>query len=492
MGKVQRSEGDESLAVEGGSKGKGKDTKEKGNKDKGKGKKGKKGVCYICGSSEHWKRDCPKNDEGKSGGGKKGEKDQAGSSANAVAEDSETGDESLAAEANYVNDPGLWTQTEIFDSGSSRHISPYRSSFVSFEPIKPCPLRAANRQQFNAVGKGDIKLTVPNGSGVSMLHLRNVLYSPEAGYTLVSIGRLDDDGYSTTFSNGRCVIHGRNGECVADIPRNEKGLYKFVRDTREEVNAVDESPTLEALHRRLGHISLSTLQRLSADDLICGIKLPNVKGAKSISCDSCVYGKAIRSPITKMRTSERAKGVGDEVHSDVWGPARTSTKRGKRYYVSFTDDNSRWTHIEPLRRKSDVFGAYKRFEAWLETQFGARIKVLRSDRGGEYTSDEFQAYLKSRGTETRLTVHDTPQHNGVAERRNRTILERVRTLLHSSHLPRNLWAEAANHVVWVMNRTGTRALKKTTPYGILHRRKPNLEGLPEWGSMVWVCYELSN
>lgn len=105
----------------------------------------------------------------------------------------------------------------------------------------------------------------------------------------------------------------------------------------------------------------------------------------------------------------------------MWGPARVATKKGRCYYVTFTDDYSRWTHIEFLTNKSDVFDAYKRFEAWCETQFDVRIKVLHSDRGGEYTSEEFQRYLKSRGTEIKLTVHDTPQHNGVAERRNRTI-----------------------------------------------------------------------
>ncbi len=181
------------------------------------------------------------------------------------------------------------------------------------------------------------------------------------------------------------------------------------------------------------------IRRLVAQGLVDGINFSDISRTTTISCDSCTFGKSTRKPISKIRMDERGKALGDEVHTDVWGPARTATKKGKCYYVTFTDDYSRWTYIEFLKQKSEVFGAYKRFEAWFNTQFGVRIKSLRSDRGGEYTSKEFQDYLKSRGTEMKLTVHDTPQHNGIAERRNRTILERVRTSLHASGLPRFLW-----------------------------------------------------
>jgi hypothetical protein len=205
-----------------------------------------------------------------------------------------------------------------------------------------------------------------------------------------------------------------------------------------------------------------------------------------IPCDSCAYAKATRLPIAKVHEGERASCTGEKIHSDVWGPAKTATKKGKRYYVTFIDDFSRWLHIEFLESKSDVFNAYKRFEAWCETQFGVRIKVLHSDRGGEYTGNEFQDYLKSRGTEIQLTVHDTPQHNGVAERRNRTIVERVRALLHASRLPKSLWAEAAAHVAWLMNRSGTKAVIGMTPFEAVYGKKPDLADLHEWGEDVWV------
>ena len=98
-------------------------------------------------------------------------------------------------------------------------------------------------------------------------------------------------------------------------------------------------------------------------------------------------------------------------------------------------------------------------------------------------------YLQKQGTEQKLTVHDTSSQNGVAERKNRTILERVRALLHASGLPKNLWGEAARHVVWLMNRTSTKAVDGKTPYEAIFGKKPNLRGLKEWGEKCWVRVE---
>ena len=103
--------------------------------------------------------------------------------------------------------------------------------------------------------------------------------------------------------------------------------------------------------------------------------------------------------------------------------------------------------------KSNAFSAYLEFKSWLKTQHGAPIKRLRSDRGGEYLSDEFSHHLKCNGTERKLTTHDTPEHNSIAERLNQTLVECMCTILHASGLLKTLWGEALLHVVWVKNRS---------------------------------------
>ena len=91
-----------------------------------------------------------------------------------------------------------------------------------------------------------------------------------------------------------------------------------------------------------------------------------------------------------------------------------------------------------LRKKSETFTAYKQYEAWVQTHHDAAIKVLRSDRGGEYLSGKFVKHLADHGTKQKLTVHDTPEENGVSERLNGILVEKVHAMLHGSNLPKFL------------------------------------------------------
>ena len=154
--------------------------------------------------------------------------------------------------------------------------------------------------------------------------------------------------------------------------------------------------------------------------------------------------------------------------------------------VSFTDNHSRYTKVYFLHGKDDTFDSYQAFEAWISTQQNAKVKCLRSDRGGEYLSDKFSAHLKAAGTIRKLTVHDTPEHNGVSECLNHTIMEKVHVMLHDSGMLKFLWAEAVVHAVYLKNMTWTRTIGYTTPYKILYGCKPNIGNLHPWGCKVRV------
>ena len=164
----------------------------------------------------------------------------------------------------------------------------------------------------------------------------------------------------------------------------------------------------------------------------------------------------------------------------------------KQYYVSFMDDHSQYTNIYFLHLKDETFTSYKIYEAWLNTQQNTKIKCLWSDRGGEYLDDEFSAHLKSSGTVRKLTIHGTPEHNGVSEWLNRTLMEKVWVMLHESGLLKFLWAEAVPHAVYLKNRTWTRTLGYMTPYEILHGHKPNVGNLHPWGCKVHVSREVES
>ncbi|GJX20765.1 retrotransposon protein, putative, ty1-copia subclass [Tanacetum coccineum] len=139
-------------------------------------------------------------------------------------------------------------------------------------------------------------------------------------------------------------------------------------------------------------------------------------------CESCLLGKMTKSPFTG--TYERGEGLLDLVHTDVCRPFRSATKDGKRYYVTFTDNFSRYGYVYLIKHKSDTFELFKRYQNKVENQLDRKIKVLQYDRGGEYLSIEFFDHLKNYGIVSLLTPPRTPQLNGGAERRNRTLSQR--------------------------------------------------------------------
>ena len=379
------------------------------------------------------------------------------------------------------------TEIDLYDSGATRHMSGFRHKFINFTEIEPVPIRAADKRTFEATGKGKMLLYLPNGDkGVSRIYLEEALYAPSMGVTLVSISRVTAAGSTVVFSGPFCRIYNAEKDRVGEI-RQSGGLYRVYKSSsEEEANSagMNEVLSINELHRRLGHVSHERAKLVITKGLAEGLSLD--RDSQPTVCESCEWAKATKKTIVKVREGERSVAVGDEVHSDVWGPAPVETLGRKRYYVSFIDDYSRYTCVYFLQTKDETFRSYLKYEAWLSTQYNIRIKCLNSDRGGEYLSKEFSDHLKENGTIRRLTVHDTPEHNGVAERGNRTNLEIVRAMLHDSGLPKFLWAEAVSHAIYLRNRTWTRAIREATPFELLNGSKPNLADLHPWGCKVRV------
>ena len=134
----------------------------------------------------------------------------------------------------------------------------------------------------------------------------------------------------------------------------------------------------------MGHISPKIAQKLVDDGFVTGVHLEMTPSGDPFFCKSCVYAKAMRKPIPKEQEGKRAKVFGGEVHSDLWGPALVESKGGKHYYITFTDDRMRLTNLYLLAKKSNAFESYKDYEAWCDTQLDTKVKILHSDRGGEY------------------------------------------------------------------------------------------------------------
>ena len=139
------------------------------------------------------------------------------------------------------------------------------------------------------------------------------------------------------------------------------------------------------------------------------------------------------------------------MHSDICGPMHTMSVGGCKYFLNFIDDYSRKTWVYFLKHKSNGFSCFQQFKALMENQSGHRIKILRTERGGEYVSNEFLNFCKTHGIQKKFTAWYTPQQNGITERKNRTIMEMVRSMLVAKHLPNEYWVEAVATVVYIMN-----------------------------------------
>jgi len=159
---------------------------------------------------------------------------------------------------------------------------------------------------------------------------------------------------------------------------------------------------------------------------------------------------------------------------------------GSKYMLIIIDDNTRYVWIYFLKTKDEVFKYFMLWKAMVEKSTGRKVKTLRSDNGGEYTSKQFQDYLDSEGVKHERTIPKTPQQNGVAERFNRTIIEMVRTMLIQSKLPQKFWAEALATAVHLRNISPTKAVDCMTPYQALNGRRPNVSYLRPFGCVAYV------
>jgi len=188
-----------------------------------------------------------------------------------------------------------------------------------------------------------------------------------------------------------------------------------------------------------------------------------VKGLPSIeqpagSCESCILGKHHREKFISG-VSNRAKEPLELVHTDLCGPMQTPSLTGNVYFMSFIDDYSRKTWVYLLKQKSQAFDVFKSFKAMAEKESNIFIKVLRSDGGGEYMSNEFMDFCKYHGIKRQFTAHYTPQQNGVAKRKNQTIMNMARSMMKEKHLSNEYWGDDVTCSVYILNRSPTNSMK---------------------------------
>nr|KAJ0189120.1 hypothetical protein LSAT_V11C800391190 [Lactuca sativa] len=328
-----------------------------------------------------------------------------------------------------------------------------------------------NRKASSVTKIGVYSLLLNNGL---MLDLNKCCYSPEMARNIISFHGLYKQGFSFSFDNknGAINVYYNDVFYFKAIPCD--GVYEAVNvvdNLGNNVLYIDSSDRLDKAslwHCRLGHVNKKRIGQLQKAGVLESFDLKS-----NDSCNSCLLGKMTKSPFTG--TCDRGEGLLDLVHTDVCGLFRVAIRDANRYYVTFTDDYSRYGYIYLIKHKSETFEKFKEFKQEVENQLGRNIKMLRSDRGGEYLSIEFLDYLKECGIVSQLTPPRKPQLNGV-------LVERCNFISIDS---REAWAPTSD----LLCEAGP-ARTRSSPNRSTDQL-PDQTSTPEAGN-VWVTHEMGH
>ena len=194
--------------------------------------------------------------------------------------------------------------------------------------------------------------------------------------------------------------------CGSHICTNVQGLKRSNNITTKKFKSNDLNSTY-LWHCRFGHINEKRISKLHKVGLLNSFDFESYD-----TCESCLLGKMTKDPFTGH--NERANELLDLIHTDVCGPISSDARGGYKYFITFTDDCSRYGYVYLMRHKSESFEMFKPFQNEIQNQLGKTIKALRSDRGGEYLSQEFDDHSRTCGIISQLTPPGTPQWNGVS------------------------------------------------------------------------------
>jgi hypothetical protein len=195
------------------------------------------------------------------------------------------------------------------------------------------------------------------------------------------------------------------------------------------------------------------------------------------------YGQDDQNSV--LRNNGGATDFLEIIHTDVCSPMSILTRGRYRYFLTSTDDLSRYRYVYLMKHKSETFEKFKEFRNKVENHRNRKIKFLRSDHGGEYLSYDFLAHLKASGIVSQLTPPRTPQRNGVSEHHNRTLLDMVQSMISLTDLSLSFWGYALETDAFTLNRSPSKSIEMT-PHELWFGAKPKLSFLKVWGCEAYV------
>nr|GEU84315.1 putative ribonuclease H-like domain-containing protein [Tanacetum cinerariifolium] len=362
----------------------------------------------------------------------------------------------------------------VIDSGCSRHMTrnkcyltdyeDYDGGFVSFGDGKG-----------RISGKGKIK------SGT--LDFDDVYFCKELKYNLFSMSQMCNKKNNVLFTDTKCLVLSSNfklldkTQVLLRVPRKDN-IYSV--DLKSVVPTggltclvakaiIDES---NLWHRRHGHINYKTMNKLVMENLVRCLPLKFFENTHG--CVACQKRKQQKASYKAKLVNSISKPL-HMLHIDLFGPTNVKSLMKKSYCLVVTDDFSRFSWVFFLATKDETSGILKTFITEIENKVDCKVKIIRSDNGTEFKNYVMKQFCNMKGIKREFSVARTPQQNGVAERKNRTLIEATRTMLVDSKLPTIFWAEAVNTACYVLNRALIIKPHNKTPYELIYRRPPLID-----------------
>ncbi|GJW01357.1 putative ribonuclease H-like domain-containing protein [Tanacetum coccineum] len=371
--------------------------------------------------------------------------------------------------------------------GRSKHMTRNKSYLTVYEEInRGFVAFGGNSKGGKIIGKGKIR--------TGKLDFKNVYFVKELKFNLFSVSQMYDKKNIVLFTDTEYVVLSPyfkltdESHVLLKVPRKDNmynvdlknvipqgGLtFLFAKATPDESNL---------WHRRLGHVNFKTMNKLVRGNLVRG--LPSKLFEINQTCVACQKGKQHRASCKTKTVSSISQPL-QMLHMDLFGPTFVNSLMKKMYCLVVTDDFSRFSWVFFLATKDETSEILKTFITGIENLIDLRVKVIRCDNGTEFKNRVMNQFCEMKGIKREFSVARTPQQNGVAERKNRTLIEAARTMLADSKLPTTFWAEAVNTACYVQNRVLVIKPHNKTPYELFLGRKPALSFMRPFGCPVTI------
>ncbi|GJR26921.1 ribonuclease H-like domain-containing protein [Tanacetum coccineum] len=397
---------------------------------------------------------------------------------------------------NAVKPSACWSNYQLnekgfVDSGCSRHMSgniAHLSDFKEFDGGFVTFGGGANGGRIT--GKGTIK--------TDKLDFEDVYFVKELKFNLFSVSQMCDKKNYVLFTDSECLVLSPNfklpdeSQVLLKIPR-QNNMYSFdmknivPKDGLTCLVAKATSEESMLWHRRLGHVNFKNINKLVKDNLVRDLPLKRFENDQT--CVACLKGKQHRASCKTKAFSPSTKPL-FMLHMDLFGPTFVSSLMHKKYCLVVTDDFSRFSWVFFLRTKDETSEILKNFIKEIENLVDKKVKIIRSDNGTEFKNHVMDEFCREKGIKREYSVARTPQQNGVAERKNRTLIEAARTMLADSKLPTTFWAEAVSTACYVQNRVLVVKPHNKTPYELFRGIKPAIGFMKPFGCHVTILNTL--